>query len=388
MLSNGFEFDFVVSYASEDQEYAKSLFEALKSHGAKVFFAPEYQADIWGQNLFEYLAEIYSKKGKFCILLISENYVRKQWTRHEWRNAQERVLKNINTNYILPIRLDDSELAGFPSTIAYLHIKDNTIPEIAAYAIKKIRTELPYIGYGPDCTTDLFHKRISQAILGIRGLIEITISTQIKLLLDKVLQNPLSFEDLSDPLWWFEGTSSNSIRAYQYLENRTYLIDRAEMLVSKIWLYRNDLEPDLSFLYLECDPLLPIKLDQEAIDSQIKDFGHASEWLGYIPEKQQYISYAEYEDGYANIQGEVYKLPSSTQARVRRVSRYGVFITPKEGRINKTFLDGNHPYAGSSMSDLLKSVFMKKIEMNSFVEVLALCRPNRYRMKLIEEADF
>ena len=86
-----FEFDFVISYAGEDEDYATRLRQALVDGGARVFFAPEFQAELWGKNLYEYLAELYNKKGRYCIILVSENYVQKKWTRHEWRSAQERA---------------------------------------------------------------------------------------------------------------------------------------------------------------------------------------------------------------------------------------------------------------------------------------------------------
>ena len=133
-----FEFDFVISYAGEDTQEAEALYNALTKANAKVFFAPQSQAEIWGQNLYEYLADIYSKKGIFCIPLISKSYVQKQWTRHEWRSAQERALKEANSAYILPIRLDDTELPGLLSTTAYQDMRTSNTEEIAEIAIEKL----------------------------------------------------------------------------------------------------------------------------------------------------------------------------------------------------------------------------------------------------------
>jgi len=138
MKSHGFRYDFVISYAGEDKAYAKRLYDVLVENGAEVFFAP--QADLWGKNLYEHLAEIYSKKGRFCILLISQHYVQKPWTRHEWRNAQERALQDADTDYILPIQIDDTELPGLPSTIAYLDVRKNTVDDIAHLALQKLDT--------------------------------------------------------------------------------------------------------------------------------------------------------------------------------------------------------------------------------------------------------
>jgi len=136
--SSSFEYDFAISYASEDEAYAQSLKDRLESGGASTFFAPDFQAEIWGQNLYEYLADIYVKRGRFCILIVSRYYVAKMWTRHEWRQAQQRVLQDIDNVYVLPIRLDDTELPGLAITIAYQDGSKKSIDEITRIALKKL----------------------------------------------------------------------------------------------------------------------------------------------------------------------------------------------------------------------------------------------------------
>jgi hypothetical protein len=136
--TDGFEYDFVISYAGEEQTLAQELCSFLETGGARVFFAPQKQAEIWGENLYEYLADIYSKKGRFCILLVSEHYVAKHWTRHEWRSAQERALTSSDSTYILPIRVDDAELTGLPATISFLDLRRQNVEEIATLALQKL----------------------------------------------------------------------------------------------------------------------------------------------------------------------------------------------------------------------------------------------------------
>ena len=139
---NDFEFDFVISYAGEDEDYATRLRQALVDGGARVFFAPEFQAELWGKNLFEYLADLYNKKGRYCIILVSDNYVKKKWTRHEWRSAQERALAGIDATYVLPIRLDGAELPGLLETTAYLDARQTPLEQIARLALEKLNLPL------------------------------------------------------------------------------------------------------------------------------------------------------------------------------------------------------------------------------------------------------
>ena len=140
MRPHGYEFDFVISYASENELFAENLREDLITSGANVFFAPDYEADLWGKNLFEFLENIYSEKGRFCILIVSQDYVRKRWTAHEWRSAQQRVLR-IDDDYILPIRLDDTDLPGLPIHKAFIDARKSSAKEIAGLALKKLRIE-------------------------------------------------------------------------------------------------------------------------------------------------------------------------------------------------------------------------------------------------------
>lgn len=142
MTKHNFEYDFVISYAGEDTSFAENLKAQLEENGAKVFYAPDNVAQLWGVNLTESLAEIYSKKALFCIPLISENYVRKQWTRHEWRSAQARALKDIDTAYILPIRLDSSELPGLLETTSIVDVQNYSVNEIVSLAIQKLNLPL------------------------------------------------------------------------------------------------------------------------------------------------------------------------------------------------------------------------------------------------------
>jgi hypothetical protein len=138
MSNDELNFDFVISYAGEDSDYAQALYKLLFERQAEVFFAPEYQAELWGENLYEYLADIYSKQGTFCIPLVSEHYVKKQWTRHEWKSAQERALGHIDSAYILPIRIDDTPLPGLLENISYLNASSYSIEEIAGLALEKL----------------------------------------------------------------------------------------------------------------------------------------------------------------------------------------------------------------------------------------------------------
>lgn len=131
------KYDVALSFASEERKIAEALAKAIKALGFKVFYDGHEKAMIWGKNLFEYLNDIYFKRARLCVILVSESYANRIWTNHERRSAQARALQQTE-EYILPIRIDNTDLPGFPNTIAYLQYTDHSIDEIATLIAAKL----------------------------------------------------------------------------------------------------------------------------------------------------------------------------------------------------------------------------------------------------------
>lgn len=132
------EYDIVLSFAGEDRQHAKTLAHTLKSNGYSVFYDEFETENLWGKDLAVYLHEIYSKKGKHCVIFISKHYTNKIWTNHEFRAALQKLVHSMGTDYILPIRIDESELPGLPKTLAYLNITAG-IDKIGELLLKKLK---------------------------------------------------------------------------------------------------------------------------------------------------------------------------------------------------------------------------------------------------------
>jgi len=118
-VSASFRHDVTVSFAGEDRTTVERLVRLLRRNGVRVFYDAWEQADLWGKDLYKHLDEIYRSAARYCLIFVSEHCVKKLWTKHELRSAQARAFEE-NSEYILPIRLDDSGLLGIPPTIAYL----------------------------------------------------------------------------------------------------------------------------------------------------------------------------------------------------------------------------------------------------------------------------
>ena len=90
--SGDYDFDFAVSFAGEDRPIAEQFSNLVREAGFSVFYDFWSKADLWRENIYQHLGEVYSKKARFCVMFISAAYAAKAWTRHEMKAAQERAI--------------------------------------------------------------------------------------------------------------------------------------------------------------------------------------------------------------------------------------------------------------------------------------------------------
>lgn len=131
-------YDVVLSFAGEDREYVEECANILTALGIKVFYDSYEQSELWGKDLYTFLADIYSNKARYAIVFISKYYVEKRWTKHEFNFINERMF-NSDTEYLLPVLLDETALLGVAQTRGYLANK--TPYEVAVMFAKKINKD-------------------------------------------------------------------------------------------------------------------------------------------------------------------------------------------------------------------------------------------------------
>ena len=123
------KYDVALSFAGEDRQHAEGLACLLNSDGYVVFYDEYEQAELWGKNLLEYLSTVYKDKAKYCVVFLSESYAEKWWPRHELRSAAARAFEE-SREYILPVRLDDTEIPGILPTVGYLDLRKVSIEKV------------------------------------------------------------------------------------------------------------------------------------------------------------------------------------------------------------------------------------------------------------------
>ena len=106
-----------------------------------MFYDLFESASLWGKDLFQHLADIYGRRAKYCVIFISDHYIRKGWTLHELKQAQSASFR-LDREYILPLRLDDTTLPGLPSTTGYVDLRSTSLSEVTVLILRKL--QLPF----------------------------------------------------------------------------------------------------------------------------------------------------------------------------------------------------------------------------------------------------
>ena len=131
-------FDFAISFAGEDRRNVSILNKLLINSGATVFYDKNFQHEMLGKELVQYLRNIYSNQCRYCIVFISESYKNKMWPgKVEWPSIISASVSK-NSEFILPIIIDDIKLDGLPATTGYLDINKYTLNEISNILMKKL----------------------------------------------------------------------------------------------------------------------------------------------------------------------------------------------------------------------------------------------------------
>lgn len=137
-MTTALEFDVLLSFAGTERHYARAIHDIATANGLRVFLDEEFQHEIWGRNLVEYLDQTYRERGQFVLALLSQAYREKAFTKVERRAAFDRMI-NESAEYLLPVKVDDSWIDGLPKATAYVDLRTAGVLGICKLLLKKIR---------------------------------------------------------------------------------------------------------------------------------------------------------------------------------------------------------------------------------------------------------
>lgn len=136
--ADSLEFDVLLSFAGTERTYARAIYEIATTNGLRVFLDEEFQHELWGQNLVEYLNRAYREKGRYVLVLISSAYQGSVYTRVERRAAFDRMIQEAS-EYVLPVKVDDSWIEGLPIATGFLDLRTHGVIGVCEFLIRKVR---------------------------------------------------------------------------------------------------------------------------------------------------------------------------------------------------------------------------------------------------------
>lgn len=194
-------------------------------------------------------------------------------------------------------------------------------------------------------TTVFFSKRMSESFPGLRGLREYTDQHDIKMHLDALFRHPIVFGEAIDregdrqPVWWFRGGSCEAIVSYRVLKNGIYLLNGNEFRIRRIIAFGCPQRPYSEYVYIETEGLPPVvdkSITKEYIERITKDLGYCDEEYGVVKAggMEINVSAAEFDDGHAEINGEIVRIGENSERRCRFLASYNFVVCAKFSAIN------------------------------------------------------
>lgn len=163
-----------------------------------------------------------------------------------------------------------------------------------------------------------FEGALVHSLPGKRGLLQVTDRVRIDRLLNNLAE--LSGTQKAYGLWWSQGTSNLQIDGMRKLDDATWLIGRDERQVDEAWVYigpgygsRKALSAQ--YVLLNCAPMPSFGLSEPGLESE------EAAWF-----RNRYVSRAEYDDGAAEIDDEVFILEGRSELRTRNITRDFLFL--------------------------------------------------------------
>lgn len=118
-------YDLALSFAGEDRDIAEKIAVEVRNKGFNVFYDFFEQEELWGEDLTIALPKRY-RNARFCVVLASDIYLKKMWTKFERQVIVEHFLKLGASGYVLPVFLGNAEqeLPGISKLIGYRTLPD------------------------------------------------------------------------------------------------------------------------------------------------------------------------------------------------------------------------------------------------------------------------
>lgn len=139
-IMSKYKYDIGISYASENEKYVSRVIKLLKElYNLEVFYAPEEQRKMIGEDLLIYLNRAYKDECRYVAIFISDPYLIKEYTRQEAAIIKVRQLHE-NYKFIIPVVFGNAKLDWLSDDIDYMSGDKSLESEVAYYINEKVKS--------------------------------------------------------------------------------------------------------------------------------------------------------------------------------------------------------------------------------------------------------
>ena len=144
----GSTYEVALSFAGAQRVYVEQVAQTLQNRDIAVFYDEFEKIQLWGKSLAEELQAVYEHRASRVVIFVSKEWVEKAWPRHERQAALSRAVQE-SSEYILPVRFDDTPVPGLPSDVMYLRAEDYEPAALASMIAEKLGI-MPFTGKASD----------------------------------------------------------------------------------------------------------------------------------------------------------------------------------------------------------------------------------------------
>lgn len=130
------EYDIALSFAGENRDLAEKIYLKLSDREVSVFYDKNEQHRILAENVEEYLAPIYKSEAEYVVILLSDKYPKKIWTKFE----SEQFKHRFGENSIIPIWYNNTTTSMFDETSKYGGISFDPVGDLDSQAVAIVET--------------------------------------------------------------------------------------------------------------------------------------------------------------------------------------------------------------------------------------------------------
>src|SRR5882757_3294033 len=142
LQSDAFEFDVAVSFAGADRKVAREISAVIGGAGYQVFYDTDQQHMLLGEDLAQYLHDMYFRRSRYAVVVVSADFVRSKWAGNwEWRAVLARM-QSQREPYVLPYVIQDVPVPGLNPTIGYVSMDQCQPGEFGELVVRKLRAGL------------------------------------------------------------------------------------------------------------------------------------------------------------------------------------------------------------------------------------------------------